>query len=103
MPDNALPEGAHIGISVLGVNVVLARVETRLFALLDQCSHDVASLSDGHLYGAEIMCPRHGARFDLRTGQPRCPPAYLAVATFPVRVHKGNIQVFIREADTAPT
>ena len=45
----------------------------------------------GELHGYEIECPRHGARFDLRTGAARCPPAYEPTAVFPVKVEDGAI------------
>ena len=43
--------------------------------------------------GEEVICPRHGARFSLVTGAALTPPAYEPVATFPVRVEEGVVQV----------
>ena len=50
-------------------------------------------LASGELAGEEIVCPRHGARFNIKTGEVTAPPAYEDVATFPVRMHEGKIQI----------
>ena len=46
---------------------------------------------ESELHGFEIECPRHGARFDVRTGAARCAPAYEPTAVFPVKVEDGAI------------
>ena len=63
------------------------------FAIEDVCTHDFGILTGGCVEGGRIMCPRHGAWFDIRAGEALTPPAYEPVATFPVRVHEGMIQV----------
>ncbi|MEJ2651260.1 MAG: Rieske 2Fe-2S domain-containing protein [Gammaproteobacteria bacterium] len=62
-------------------------------AIEDVCTHDYAPLADAKLDGDEIICPRHGARFCIRTGAVMAPPAYEPVPTFPVRIHEGRVQV----------
>jgi len=66
-----------------------------IFAIEDRCSHDEGSLADGELdQGAcTIECPRHGSRFDLRTGKPKTLPAYVAVDTFPVIIDDQTIKL----------
>lgn len=68
-----------------------------LYALEDRCSHDDGPLAEGDFDAEEYVavCPRHGSRFDLRTGRPLSLPAYLPVATFPVKVEDGLIKVSI--------
>jgi 3-phenylpropionate/trans-cinnamate dioxygenase ferredoxin subunit len=66
-----------------------------LYALEDRCSHDDGPLCEGDWEQDEcvVVCPRHGARFDMRTGQPLTLPAYLPVDTYPVRVVDGMVKV----------
>ena len=55
------------------------------------CTHEYAQLSDGWLEDGCIECPLHAARFDVRTGAARCPPAYEPTAVFPVMIDDGVI------------
>lgn len=64
-----------------------------LYAIEDVCTHDGAELAGGPIVGDQVICPRHGARFCLRTGRALTPPAYAPVQTFPVRVANGRIEV----------
>lgn len=63
------------------------------FAIEDLCTHENAPLSDGEVEDGEVECCLHGARFSIRTGEALTAPAYEAVATFPVRVRDGQVQV----------
>jgi len=60
-------------------------------AIEDRCSHDDGPLCEGLREGFEIECPRHGARFDLRTGAVLSLPATEGVETFPVTVRDGEV------------
>jgi len=62
-----------------------------LYAVEDICTHDGGDLATGELQGYEIECPRHGARFDVRTGAVLCPPAYEPIAKFPVKIEGETI------------
>ena len=66
-----------------------------LLAIEDRCSHDDGDLMEGEIDQADctVECPRHGSRFDLRTGKPLTLPAYVPVDTFPVSVEDGVIKV----------
>jgi 3-phenylpropionate/trans-cinnamate dioxygenase ferredoxin subunit len=66
-----------------------------LFALEDRCSHDDGPLCEGDFDCSErvVVCPRHGARFDIETGRALTLPAYIAVATYPVRVRADGMVV----------
>jgi 3-phenylpropionate/trans-cinnamate dioxygenase ferredoxin subunit len=70
-------------------------VDGELYAVEDRCSHDDGPLVEGDWEPEEavVICPRHGSRFDLRTGQPLSLPAYLPVQTYPVRVEDGIVKV----------
>ncbi len=93
---------AHVGdikngqvkqFTVDGHRIVLANVEGTYFATQDLCTHDGGPLGEGEVFDHEIECPRHGARFDLRTGEVVALPAMFPIKTFPVRVEGDNIQV----------
>ncbi len=90
---NAIAEGEHVVVDVDGSDVAIFNLKGEFYAIEDVCTHDGAEIASGELDGDEIICPRHGARFCIRTGQVKCPPAYEDVAVFPVRVVNGRIQI----------
>ena len=63
------------------------------YAIEDICTHDSEELTGGPIDGDQIICPRHGARFCIRTGKALSAPAYEPVKTFATRVQDGIIQV----------
>lgn len=75
------------------IEVMVFNINGSYYAIEDVCTHDGAALSDGELKGCEIICARHGARFDVRTGEVTAPPAYENIRCFPTRVKNGSIQV----------
>ena len=85
--------GQRRDVEVDGAEILIVNVDGDYFAIENVCTHDGNALSGGDLDGDRIICPRHGARFCLRTGQALTPPAYEPVATFPVRVAEGRVQV----------
>jgi 3-phenylpropionate/trans-cinnamate dioxygenase ferredoxin component len=91
--ESALAEGEHIVVDVDGVDVAVFKIDGKCYAIEDICTHDGAELASGKLEGDEIICPRHGARFCVKTGAVKSPPAYEDIACFPVRVEKGLVQV----------
>jgi len=95
---NAAPVGAFapnqcVVVDVDGIAVAVFNLEGEFLAIEDQCSHEESTLSDGEIEGETIICPRHGAKFALRTGEALSAPAYEPVATFRVRVADGMVQV----------
>lgn len=75
--------------------VVVYCLDGEFFALEDRCTHDDNALAGLPLDGEEIICPRHGARFCVRTGAVTAPPAYEDLPTYPCRVHEGHVQVAV--------
>ena len=73
--------------------VALARSGDEYFAIEDVCTHDGAELTGGEIEGAQIICPRHGARFCLRTGEALTPPAYEPVRVFATRIDDGRLWI----------
>jgi 3-phenylpropionate/trans-cinnamate dioxygenase ferredoxin subunit len=74
-------------------DVLLCNVDGAVFAVEDVCTHDGGALDAGELEGCRIMCPRHGAYFDVRTGAALTLPAILPLPTFPVRIEGDDIFV----------
>lgn len=66
--------------------IAIARSGSEYFALEDVCTHDGAELTGGAIEGSQIICPRHGARFCLRTGEALTPPAYEPVRVFETKI-----------------
>jgi 3-phenylpropionate/trans-cinnamate dioxygenase ferredoxin subunit len=73
--------------------VLLCKVGGHCYAIADVCTHDGGPLGDGDLDGHEIICPRHGARFDVRTGAVLAFPAIMPVASYPVKVEGEDVCV----------
>lgn len=88
-----LPPGTRRVVDVDGTAVAVFNLGGEYFAIRDTCTHDGGELANGKLEGEVIICPRHGARFSVRTGAVLGPPAYEDVPTYPVRVMQGKVQV----------
>jgi len=88
-----LQPGQWRTVDVDGARVVVFNLDGEYYAIEDVCTHDGGQLTGGHVEGDEIVCPRHGARFCIRTGVALTAPAYEPTYKFPVRVENGEIQV----------
>lgn len=93
-----LAGGDHIDAEVDDLPVTIVSVAGALHAFEDRCSHDGEPLAGAEIEpdtecGAAVICPRHGARFCLRTGAALTPPAYEAIRVFEVRERNGRIEV----------
>ncbi len=88
-----IPEGTCRIVRLDDVPVAVFHVEGRYWAIEDVCTHDGGPLAEGVLEGCEVECPRHGARFDIRTGAALSAPAFTPVPTYEVRVQGDEIQV----------
>ncbi len=94
-PLEDLPPGRMKLVHAGEISVGVYNVGGELYAIEDRCSHDDGPLVEGDWEPEEaiVVCPRHGATFDIRTGKALTLPAYLPVETFPVRVHDGVVKV----------
>jgi 3-phenylpropionate/trans-cinnamate dioxygenase ferredoxin subunit len=88
-----IPPGAKKIFEVEGVLIVVANVEGEFYAVEDVCTHDGGPLGEGRLDGCQLICPRHGARFDVRTGAALTMPAVEPAPTYAVRVEDGDVWV----------
>ena len=86
-------EGRAKRVEAQGQRLALARVDGQVYAVQDLCTHDNGPLGDGEVIGETIECPRHGARFDVKTGRPVTLPAVVPVKTFPVKTEGDEIWV----------
>jgi 3-phenylpropionate/trans-cinnamate dioxygenase ferredoxin subunit len=93
VPADQLPEGERLFIELAGRSVVIFNLAGKLFAIGDVCTHDQGPVGDGEIEEAEIICPRHGARFDIRTGKATSLPAVVDIPAYPVRVMDGMIEI----------
>jgi len=92
-PASELPSGERLFLEIEGKAIVIFNIAGQLFAIGDVCTHDDGPLGDGDLEGYNIVCPRHGAEFDVRTGKVMQMPAVVDIPAYLVRVVDGMIQV----------
>ena len=90
-----LANGSRLHCDVDGYAVTIVRIAAALFAWEDRCTHDGEPLADADIEGTEVICPRHGARFCLRTGAALTPPAYEPLRLFAAREAANRIEVAI--------
>ena len=88
-----LAQGQWRVADVDGTQIVVFNIDGEYYAIEDVCTHDGGQLTGGHVEGDQIVCPRHGARFCIRTGAALTAPAYEPTAKFPVRVLNGEVQL----------
>jgi len=88
-----LAPGDYEIVDIDDVEIAVINCDGEFYAIEDVCTHDGGVLTGGEIEDCQIECPRHGARFDIATGKALSAPAYEPVATFPVRVHDGVVQV----------
>ena len=97
-----LPESGKVLVEVDGDPVALFHIDGRLYAIDDVCTHDGGPLVDGELSDHTIACPRHGAKFDIRTGAALSMPAIRATRAYDVKLEYGGVFLRLREASTGP-
>ena len=94
-PVEELPPGSVKIVRAGSLALGIYNLDGDYFAIEDRCSHDDGPLAEGDFDAedAVVVCPRHGSRFDIRTGRPLTLPAYEPVDTFPVVVEDGWVKV----------
>jgi 3-phenylpropionate/trans-cinnamate dioxygenase ferredoxin component len=88
-----LADGQSKSIAVGRRVIAVVHSGDAFFAIEDICTHDGAPLTGGEIEGGEIICPRHGARFCLRTGEALTPPAYEPVRVYETKIEDGHLWV----------
>ena len=80
-------------VEVEGTFIAIFNVDGDFYAIKDVCTHDDGPVAEGELDGHEIICPRHGARFDIRDGRVLSFPAITPIQSFPVKLEGDNILI----------
>lgn len=96
-----VPDPGKSLVEVEGEMVALFHVDGQWYALDDVCTHDGGPLADGELRDFRIACPRHGAKFDIRTGAALTMPAIRPTRSHEVKVEDGGVWVKLRDVATA--
>jgi 3-phenylpropionate/trans-cinnamate dioxygenase ferredoxin subunit len=92
-PASTIPPGDYAQVEVDGVPIAIFNVAGEFCAVEDVCTHDGGGLAGGAVEGDVVICPRHGARFCLRTGAVLGPPAYEPIRSFATRIADGIVEV----------
>jgi len=92
-----LPQGRGMKVDVGDHRIALFRIEDKVYAIGDTCSHAEASLAEGEVFGVEVECPRHGAVFDLASGEARTLPATAPVPSYQTKVEDGILLLLLPE------
>lgn len=92
-----LTDGATKNVQIGGQPLILALNDGRIYALDNLCTHDGGDLSEGKIIGGQIQCPRHGALFDLKTGDATQMPAVVGINTYDVKTENGDVLVALKE------
>ncbi|HZD58048.1 MAG TPA: non-heme iron oxygenase ferredoxin subunit [Anaerolineales bacterium] len=88
-----LEPGERLFVEIDEEPIVIFNIAGQYYAVGDVCSHDDGPVGDGDLEGFEVICPRHGARFDIRTGKVLSLPAIVDIPAYPVRVVDGQLEI----------
>lgn len=92
---NDLPVSERIFVEMDDLVIMVVNIAGSYFAIGDVCSHDDGPLGEGEIDDFEVICPRHGARFDIRNGKANSLPAYVDIPAYPVRIVDDQIEVGI--------
>jgi len=90
-----LRDGERLYIEVDDTPIMIMNIAGKYHAIADVCSHDDGPVGEGQIEDFEIICPRHGARFDIRTGKVLALPAFVDIPAYPVRLVGGQIEIGI--------
>jgi nitrite reductase/ring-hydroxylating ferredoxin subunit len=95
LPLADIPQGGMRPVTLNGREIVICHTKEGIFALDNICSHAHARMCEGRLRATRIVCPLHGASFDIRDGKVLGPPATQPLPTFQVRVVDGTVEVAV--------
>ncbi|NNE37217.1 MAG: non-heme iron oxygenase ferredoxin subunit [Gammaproteobacteria bacterium] len=103
--ESELANGEIKLLEIADTRIAIINLDGEYFAIKDVCSHEGfpmlgCGLEPAKLIqGDELLCPRHGARFSIRNGEPLCPPAFEPIHTYEVRLHEGMVQIMAPKPD----
>ncbi len=92
-PEQDVPPGGMRRYDLDGRAIAIYHLEAGFCATAAICTHEHADLTLGRLEGGRVICPLHGARFDVASGRALGPPAHRPLKVFPVRLREGTVEV----------
>src|SRR3989344_910295 len=96
--ENQITDGSIRPFKVNGVALAIANLDGQFYAIADVCTHDGGDLGEGEVVdGCCVECPRHGGKFDLKTGDVTGPPPTVKIKTYEVKLEGDDIYVFLEE------
>ncbi len=90
-----IPDGSSKSFRISGHDILICHIKDEFFAVENKCSHAMAKLEGGRLRAYRLICPLHGACFDVRDGSVKGPPATTPIRVYPLRVIGGRIRVYL--------
>jgi len=96
-----LPKGKTLCVEIENKEVLLCHTAEGIFAVDNLCTHAEARLCDGKLKGNKILCPLHGAAFDVKNGEALTRPASIALNSYPVKLEGDAISVSLIASDSS--
>jgi len=93
-----LPRGRGVRVTIGDTRIAMFRIDDRVYAIGDRCSHAEASLAEGELWDTSVECPRHGSEFALETGEPHALPATEPVPVYEVSIEDGTVYVEVENS-----
>lgn len=90
-----LPPNERLYVTIDDAQIIVLNLAGLYYAIGDVCSHDGNVLDDAPVDGYDVVCPRHGARFDIRNGKATSLPAVVGIPAYPVRIREGQIEIGI--------
>jgi nitrite reductase/ring-hydroxylating ferredoxin subunit len=96
VPEAEFPPEGKLVKMINGWHVLVVKTESGIYAVNDRCTHQASTLSGGRIRRGAVMCPLHGARFELDTGR-NIGGTYRPIRTFPLRIVDGMVEVAVPE------
>jgi 3-phenylpropionate/trans-cinnamate dioxygenase ferredoxin subunit len=96
-----VPAGEARVVTYNGWRYAVCNVDGTFHVVDDTCTHDDGPLGEGQLDGCDIVCPRHGARFDVRDGSVQSMPAVYPVRAYETRVQDGKVEIALSRREVA--
>jgi 3-phenylpropionate/trans-cinnamate dioxygenase ferredoxin subunit len=93
IPISEIKEGDMVTVSTRYCDLAITCVNGEYFAFEDVCPHDGGSISDGSILDGKVICPRHSAEFDIRSGKVLCMPATEDLPVYPIRISGDHLEV----------
>ena len=90
-----IPDGSSKSFQVSGHDILICHTKDKFFAVENKCSHAMSKLEGGRLRAYRLICPLHGACFDVRDGSVKGAPATAPIRVYPLRVIGDRIRVYL--------